>query len=331
MLCGGQPGLGSCPVKDTVTLVWGVGTSSTRPTYAQRTVENTPARASEAQLRPAGRPGPQTQQAALRQLHATVGRSSWGPETKPVLATLRNVRPPRLDEVAPSDFTTVLRRALGIPSSYVAHVDFIASHACLLCPPDAIPIPQSAISRGVFRTGIFGSFTQRHPDRQVTLYTGQALDTDNLLGYNERQHIAPANIGAQTLKRAIDQTIRIRARLRRRQLSFNTLAAIHEYLESRLGDLQARQRTPTVQGESAEPPAPAATTNADPEASSVTGDAQAARGTVDAPDIPLATSQVPEEDAPEDNPHAGSPATCPSLLNTSGREYPLMAQARIPR
>lgn len=138
-----------------VTLVWGIARSRT-----------------------AGRPGPQIQQAALRQLHAAVGGYGWGPDVTPVLAT-RNVRPPKLDEVAPADFATVICRALVIPSSYVAMWTLLQPMpACYAV--DAIPIIQSAITGGVFRTGIFGSFTLRHANRQVSLYTGQALEPQML-------------------------------------------------------------------------------------------------------------------------------------------------------
>mmetsp|Transcript_35774 Transcript_35774/g.143028 ORF Transcript_35774/g.143028 Transcript_35774/m.143028 type:complete len:189 (-) Transcript_35774:45-611(-) len=64
-----------------------IGTGSTRPTYAQLADQKVPENGIGGQFRPVRRLGPQTQQVALKQLHATVGGASWGPETTPVLVS----------------------------------------------------------------------------------------------------------------------------------------------------------------------------------------------------------------------------------------------------
>eukprot|EP00189_Rhodosorus_marinus_P010310 CAMPEP_0184738804 /NCGR_PEP_ID=MMETSP0315-20130426/1506_1 /TAXON_ID=101924 /ORGANISM="Rhodosorus marinus, Strain UTEX LB 2760" /LENGTH=130 /DNA_ID=CAMNT_0027206865 /DNA_START=1288 /DNA_END=1680 /DNA_ORIENTATION=+ len=95
---------------------------------------------------------------------------------------LQNVGPPRTEQVTLSDYKHVLSTALGLPAHLIGHIDFVAIHAQLLCHPDAIPLISNAMAKGVFRTGVFASFTERHHDHQVTAYTSIEPEPRNLIG-----------------------------------------------------------------------------------------------------------------------------------------------------
>jgi len=134
------------------------------------------------------------------------------------------------------------------------HVDYRSSHVFAVLHPDAVPLVQSAIDRGVFRKGMFAAFATRLEQYQIKFDTTRTPKGSLLVGFTESRGLTEQEYSKLVLRRAEEQMERLRSQISRRPVGFRIMNLVFQAIDDRLEYLQSLEKpiyTPRSVGDAA--------------------------------------------------------------------------------